>query len=216
MADDDTVLAAIKQSVKAYDKHAQAVGYVALAWTGLQESLASIFSMLMDLPSDRWMDATEVWYAVDNDRTQRRMLRALAESRFKNMPSDERFVELKWCLDQLDSYENKRNDTLHSPYIPTLGAFGGRDVIPFHMTGHRRAQNLRDKDLPTELESYRANIDALSGHLRQIAALVQGPLDLPRPKLPPRPPLPRPAHAHDQKRREDRQSPKKPSRSSRP
>jgi hypothetical protein len=196
------------------DAHATLLGHVSLAWTELHETMASIFAAL--LSPDSKSKAWAVWHSVGNDRTQRGMLLAVAAHTLES--GDKRFAELKWSIDQMDSLENKRNDALHSPY--TI-AFEDRrlKLIPNHFTGNKRALNLQQKaDLWDELRSYRENIGALNSYLRQIGASLSGfgavtrsraePLE-----LPPRPSLPRPAHANARKHPTPRARPHKPPRS---
>jgi hypothetical protein len=185
-------------TAKLLDEHAQALGYVALAWTQLHMTMAEVYAQLLTPGAKRKSLAT--WHAIRNDRAQRDMLLAVAEVVLK--PGDpvlgDKHNGLIWFYNQMDSFENKRNDALHAPYTVIFEGLG-LSLVPDYSRGNPRALNLRERtDLAAELKSYRENILALDQHLR----LIWGRLSYPpgqRPALPAPPPLPRPAHGGGQK-----------------
>lgn len=178
-------------------RHAQALGLVSIAWTHLHEVLASIFGMLLtpDMPTKAWA----TWHAVGNDRSQRAMLKALMAVMFRD--DDKRKVELDWVLDRLNSYEDKRNNALHSPYTMEQHPDGTIDFIPNYYGGNKRAKNLHGKELLVELKSYSDHLSRLSAYLGLIQSSLPSPLRAVAPTAPAqlqRPSLPEPAHAQPQ------------------
>jgi hypothetical protein len=179
-------------------RHAQALGLVSIAWTQAHEALASIFGMLLtpEMPTKAWA----AWHAVGNDRSQRAMLKALMAVMFA--ADDKRKVELDWVLDRLNSYEDKRNNALHSPYTIEQHPDGRLVFIPNHYGGNKRAKNLHGKELLTELKSYTDHLAKLSAYLGLIQSSLPSPHRVVAPTDPAlllRPSLPEPAHGQPQK-----------------
>jgi hypothetical protein len=181
--------------------HAEALGHVSLAWTTLHEVMGMLFAyLLMPAPQEH---AYAVWHSIKNDRTQREMLKALAESA---LPEDDEIRKaIKWAVDKLLSLENSRNDALHSPYVLFHHPERGPTMISNDLTGNRRAANLAGRDLSVELESYKSNVRAITDYLWAGVVQLSQPQNAlaPQPhKMPPPPALPKPAHAMTPKLRQ--------------
>ena len=191
----------VEASALTYDRHASALGRVSLVWTELHEVMGKMFARLVS--RDDQTLGLAAWNALSNDRAQRSMLLAVAKATLEK--ADSRLVELAWAIGQMDSLENNRNDALHSPYTMTI--FNGSiRIIPNYFQGQRRAMNLKDRDLETELTSYQDNIWSI---VRYVSAISRALFPtFPRNRLvstqpttlPPRPLLPKPAHGSTQKR----------------
>jgi hypothetical protein len=59
-----------------------AIGRVALAWNGLQESLADLFWVTLGIENGVIPGA--VWHALQSDRLQRQVLKAAVKARWAN------------------------------------------------------------------------------------------------------------------------------------
>jgi hypothetical protein len=181
--------------------HAEALGHVSLAWTTLHEVMGMLFASLL-MPASQ-EHAYAVWHSIKNDRTQRDMLKALAESA---LPEDDEIRKaIKWAVDNLNTLENSRNDALHSPYVLVHHPERGPTMISNDLTGNRRAANLAGRDLSVELESYKSNIRAIIDYLWAGVVELSGQQNVHAPhahKMPPPPSLPKPAHAMTRKRRQ--------------
>ena len=178
-------------------RHAQALGLVSIAWTSVHETLGSIFGMLLspEMPMKAWA----AWYAVTSDRSQRAMLKALMSVMFA--ADDKRRIELEWVLNRLNSYEDKRNNALHSPYVMEQYPDGRLRFMPNAYRGNQRAKNLYGKELLVELKSYADHLSKLDGYVGLIQSSLPSPLRAGGPtdqKLLQRPSLPEPAHGQPQ------------------
>jgi hypothetical protein len=65
-----------KDEVK--DAHALAIGKIAMAWNEYHELLGNLFASLFT--KSHYTTILAIWHCLDNDRTQRRLLRAAAET----------------------------------------------------------------------------------------------------------------------------------------
>jgi hypothetical protein len=184
-------------------KHAQALGNVSLSWTRLHEVMAMLFGLLLrPAPEER---AYAIWHSIKNDRAQRDMLQALAETVLP--PNGEALKAIKWAIGSCVPLEDARNDALHSPYV-LIHDQGGPRMISNVLTGNRRATKLKGRDLDLELESYNKNFTAVADYLWEVVrrlsasgnALALGRFGI----LPPPPSLPKPAQAMTRRRRKSK------------
>jgi len=164
------------------------LGYLAIAWNELHYTLMSLFAMLSWRPKNE-ASAKAVWYAVDSDFSQRKMLRAVIESH-PTVPDGRELPEalakeILWILNQIDeSLRHKRNNALHAPLLAMCGVYDG--AVRYWAEAHLDPQNprakpLRGKDLIQEFRDYTEQADMLgvyAGHI--FAFLSHRPVSWPK------------------------------------
>src|ERR1700738_1842570 len=62
------------------------LGYLAIAWNGLHYHLMSLFALLSEPKNSA--SAKAVWYSIDSDFSQRKMLRAIIQTDADILPAD--------------------------------------------------------------------------------------------------------------------------------
>jgi len=96
------------------DAHALAIGKIVMAWNEYQELLAEIFASFFS--QGHWGVSLVAWHALNSDRAQREMLRAVALAKLP--PDQPETKELKWLLDQTDQMiSDQRNTGTHAPLM---------------------------------------------------------------------------------------------------
>lgn len=113
-----------------FEPYVIAIGQLALAWNDLQDFCGYMFSVFSVpfVPGGDFFDesALHIWSSIKSDRSQRDMLKALAnhlsDDWRRNFPklSD----ELIWIMDRIGELENSRNDAIHSPLMKASGLVG--------------------------------------------------------------------------------------------
>ncbi len=173
---DDIHNARIAHEMRSHDA---LLGRVVFTWNSLHITLAHIFVTFSN-PQNQPMGYA-IWHAVLNDRSQRLMLAAAVNS---NTEVSENFqCCMKWCFNRIDELGSKRDMTVHSPYTLVLRE-NSIKVIPQHHTGHNRALNLVDKDLPTELRRIAENIALVSIYAANVTTAEFKPDSMPWPERP--------------------------------
>jgi hypothetical protein len=76
------------------DAHALAIGKIAMAWNEYHELLGGLFSGLFT--KSHYTTTLAIWHCLDNDRTQRRLLRAAAETYLGQRLDKRGLEELLW------------------------------------------------------------------------------------------------------------------------
>lgn len=185
--------------------YAAEVGALANTWNHLHHNLSLLFSLLLRSPNP--FAGQAVWYALESDVLQRKMLRALIEADKFPVPldyekylSDAQARDLLYVLKEIDgSIRNKRNNAIHVPLILMTGVHldAVRTWAEAHFSSlNPRAKPLRGKDLIEEFRDYTAEIRRLENYTRDMwFALNQA--QVPRRPWPERPPSPL---AHKKKR----------------
>src|SRR5690349_17271953 len=126
-----------------------ALGELALAWSGLQETLGLLFAAVVANNDGRISQA--IWQSQNNDRSQRELLRFANEARA--WPKDSKANDdIAFLLADIQSLQDKRNDAIHSPYILWYGIQDATGELRFKLEprtfhGNVRANKLKDKDL---------------------------------------------------------------------
>jgi hypothetical protein len=159
----------------AFRPYAVELGQLAIAWNQLHHNLALLFKLLLRAESD--VAAGAIWYATDNDFTQRKMLRAIVETDQNSPPAMQKILpahreEILWILDQTDSsLRHKRNNALHAPLMLLRGVYDDavRSWVEAHFNPQNpRARPLRGKDLIEEFRDYTALADVLGSYANVI------------------------------------------------
>lgn len=174
-----------------FQEYAKAVGTVAHNWNKLQEELAGLFELVTGMPSDV---ARKVWYAVQNDRTQRTMLRAAMSGRSKEYwdhQSPRAKKAINWLLEQADSLATDRNVAIHGPCSMGIDQ---RTIVmmPTWFFGNPHAVSLRGKKVLEEFNRYAETARALHEYCEKVRTAL---MHHPRYPWPDKPQLPRPKPA---------------------
>jgi hypothetical protein len=136
---------------KAVRPYALEVGKLIFEWNKLQEYLGLIFMMTLKQHS---ATALAVWHSTDNDRTQRKMLRAAAGKAFgqDSLAPEKALEDIIWLVNKADDLANARNNAIHSPIMLIASEFPSLTIGSFWFYGNPRAANLKGKELLTEFK----------------------------------------------------------------
>jgi len=122
-----------------WDKHATAVGKIAMAWNAFQEALVEIFLCLFERAD--WNVAVASWHALTSDACQQEMLRAAARVRYG--AESTAYREINWMLEQTkQQLSHQRNFGIHTPFMILHEKDSSVHVLPHSFTGNRRAEAL--------------------------------------------------------------------------
>jgi hypothetical protein len=169
----------------AFEAYTLVVDKVSYAWNYLHEKLGRLFVVISG--ADRNI-ALAIWYSTDNDRAQRKMLRAAIAAtkveRWKTLPKAEE--NLKWLLDRLDKVSDDRNNAIHAPCSLYIGGTedGGSEMGASFFHGHPRAKNLQGKKLLIEFDWCERYAETLSQFTGQVETAVAFPDQYPWPDKP--------------------------------
>jgi len=142
------------------DKHAVAIGRIAMAWNELHENLAEFFGQLFE-EADYGLALTS-WHALVSDNAQREMLRAVAEVKLGN--ESKAYKELYWSLKQIKKQiSNLRNTGVHMPLMSFTDLASDdrtHQILPLSMFGNRKAiaMETSGKDILKEYADYERQI----------------------------------------------------------
>jgi hypothetical protein len=141
----------MKRSQEEYQRitgaHERAIGKIVIAWNEFQQELAQLFGSLFGRRG--WPLALTAWHALDNDRAQRNMLRAVA--RVKLGPNDPLLVEIEWLINSSNHIADQRNIGIHMPVMKFTDLNGTFQVLPQAMFGDQKAIKMMGRDLLKEL-----------------------------------------------------------------
>jgi hypothetical protein len=186
---------------KAFEPYAMEIGFLLREWNDLQEQLLSLFITLLRWPNEEI--ARSIWYAVQNDRSQRRMLLGVASALYNpshpsckitklqryNDPSRVAFWdEILWIIERTDTLGSSRDAAAHSPVAILVG--DPLEFIARHYHRNPLAETLRGKQLLTEFKLYRDKASALRKHAEAINQHIKSEKPLPLPQRPPWPARP--------------------------
>lgn len=130
----------------AFRPYSASIGQVALTWNILHDNLVHLFQTIVK--SQNAALPYKIWFAVDSDFLQRKMLRAAVDANadLTQLQRD----EICWILNQIDnSLRYKRNDALHAPLMLTTGVVDDmiRSWVEASMwSANPRAKALRNKN----------------------------------------------------------------------
>jgi hypothetical protein len=184
----------------AFEPYAMEIGFLLREWNDLQERLLSLFITLL-----RWPNVDigrALWYAVSNDRIQRRMLLGVASALYnpahhsrekiaKAQRDEDPFRiafwdEISWIIDSADKLGQARDAAAHSPVA--LMANDPLEFIARHYHRNPLAEKLRGKQLLAEFKLYRDRASALRNHADAINQHIRFEKTLPLPQRPSWPP----------------------------
>jgi len=175
-----------KQLEQQFQPYAVELGKLVFAWNQLHEKLAGLFWAITGFKNGAM--ASAIWYSTDNERTQRKMLRQLAEVVFSG--DNKKKDGILWLVKQVDdALAGHRNDAIHAPLNFMTGPFG-TVLEPSWYSGSPRAKSLAGKDLMSEFKWYRERADLFATYAAKIHAALLLP-DRPWPEIPALPPKPK-------------------------
>jgi hypothetical protein len=186
---------------KAFEPYAMEIGFLLREWNDLQKRLLSLFITLLRWPNKEI--ACSIWYAIQNDRSQRRMLLGVASALYNPAhPSPEItkaqrdeypfrvafWDEIFWIIESTDKLGKGRDAAAHSPVALLVNE--PLEFIARHYHRNPLAESLRGKQLLDEFKLYRNRASTLRKHAEAINEHIkfEKPLPLPRrPSWPARP-----------------------------
>jgi hypothetical protein len=136
---------------KAFQPYVAAIGQAAVTWNGLHEALRGLFTTIgnNDFPA-----SSAMWYSLRSDRSQRQLIKALAQSaREHGEMGDAIFSRIEWLMKQADILADARDNAIHAPLVlsPMLHDLGAPLRVRLDVRGgHPRAKQLFNKDLLSE------------------------------------------------------------------
>jgi len=133
----------------AFKPYAIEIGFLVREWNGLQEKLCDIFSTVLGVKNGAV--ARAIWYAVQNDRLQRKLLQEAAKATFEKQPKI--LDAILWLVDKTDGIGQQRDNAIHSPVSMIIT--DPREFIALYFYGHPRATTLKGKKLLAEIHLYR-------------------------------------------------------------
>jgi len=144
-------IATRKRLKRDVDKYAVEIGRLCLAWNEMHERLANILDII--LPSKNELDrlSERIWHSQASDLSQRKMLSAAA-SKSRTLDHDVK-IRIKWLVDSIDAFADKRNNAIHAPLLPS-NAETHWALAPEFGSSSKRARNLEGKDLLQEFRWY--------------------------------------------------------------
>jgi hypothetical protein len=142
------------------DKHALAIGKIAIAWNEYHELLGELFAGMFT--RSHWETSLSLWHCLDSDRTQRKLLRAATETYLHwNKRGQE---ELRWLLNKTDTIlAQQRNVGVHAPLMSLWEIDGSHKILPLAMMGNRNAKQIEGKDILQEYAHYERQIRKMYG-----------------------------------------------------
>jgi hypothetical protein len=133
------------------DVYALAMGKIAMAWNEYHEILGDLFASIFT--KSHHSTALEIWHCLDNDRTQRRLLRTAVNTHLSwNKKGVE---ELNWLLNKTDTLLSaQRNVGVHAPLHALMEVKGVNLMLPIPGPGNRNAKQLYGKEVLKEYAHY--------------------------------------------------------------
>ncbi|MET4151715.1 hypothetical protein BjapCC829_24735 [Bradyrhizobium barranii] len=142
------------------DAHALAIGKIAMGWNEFHETLGELFARLFT--KSHHATALAIWHCLDSDRTQRRLLRAMAETQLQW--NKRGLEELIWLLNQTDQMlSQQRNVGIHAPLMSFTEADGTHKMLPLSHFGNRNAAQIEGRDILLEYGHYEKQIRQIGG-----------------------------------------------------
>ncbi|MCK1639112.1 hypothetical protein IVA95_16245 [Bradyrhizobium sp. 157] len=168
------------------DAHALAVGKIALAWNEFHETLGELFARLF--VKHHHATALAIWHCLDSDRTQRRLLRAMAETQLQW--NKKGLEELIWLLNQTDRIlSEQRNVGVHAPLMSFTETDGTHKMLPLSMYGNRNAAKIEGRDILSEYAHYEKQIRQMGTFAFALSFKLTDAKHNPDDDWPPRPKL---------------------------
>jgi hypothetical protein len=185
----------------AFEPYAMEIGFLLREWSDLQERLLSLFVTLLRWPNKEI--GRSIWHAVQNDRSQRRMLLGAASALYNPAHPSRKITqaqrdedpfrvafwdEIFWIVDSADGLGQRRDAAAHSPVAMLVA--DPLEFIARHYHGNPLAETLRGKKLLIEFALYRERAAVLRKHAEAINRHIETNMPLPLPQRPPWPKRP--------------------------
>jgi hypothetical protein len=137
------------------DAHALAIGRIAMAWNEYHELLGDLFANLFT--KSHYDTTLAIWHCLDSDRTQRKLLRAAAETYLGQRIDKKGLEELSWLLNKTDTLlSQQRNVGIHAPLNALLDDV--QSLFPVRGPSNRNAKQLEGRNVLKEYEHYEQQI----------------------------------------------------------
>lgn len=136
------------------EAHAIAIGKIAMGWNEFHSILHELFAGLFGVRS--YALAYNAWSAIPSDKSQRDMLRAVAQSKLR--PGSRELKDLLWLLEKTNEIvSGQRNIGIHTTLWSLIELDGTHKFIPV-ATNARTAQALAGADILKEYAHYEKQI----------------------------------------------------------
>ncbi len=137
------------------EAHALAIGKIAMAWNEYHELLGNLFASLFT--KSHYTTTLAIWHCLDNDRTQRKLLHAAAETYLHF--NKRGLEELLWLLNKTDTLlSQQRNIGIHAPLNALMEIDGTQTLLPVPGPGNRNAKQLDGLNVLKEYAHYEQQI----------------------------------------------------------
>jgi len=137
------------------DAHALAIGKIAMAWNEYHSILGELYSDLFT-HGRNWQLALAAWHSIPSDKTQRDMLRKVAELKFKT--SSRELKEINWLLEKTNEVVSvQRNIGLHTLLWSFVADDGKHLILPI-VSNDRTAKALANTKVLHEYIHYEKQI----------------------------------------------------------
>jgi hypothetical protein len=141
-----------KRARKAMNPYVSGVGNVCYSWNRLVETLGHIFVDITKMDDPQVAQA--IWYSLDSDRTQMKILEAAI-----NATPEDRWLprlplareDLQWLVKKSMDLADARNNAVHAPCIVQFRE-NGAIVVSDPFSNHPRAKRLSKTTLEDEFE----------------------------------------------------------------
>lgn len=142
------------------DKHALAIGKIAVAWNEYHELLGELFAGMFT--RSHWETSLSLWHCLDSDRTQRRLLRAAGETYLRSNKRAQE--ELRWLLNKTDTIlAQQRNVGVHAPLMSLWEIDGSHKISSPYFDGQPQSQTNSGQDILQEYAHYERQIRKMYG-----------------------------------------------------
>src|ERR1700682_3378990 len=145
----------INESIR--EAHALAIGRIAMAWNEYHELLGDLFASLFT--KSHYNTTLAIWHCLDSDRTQRKLLRAAAETYLGQRIDKKGLEELLWLLNKTDTLlSQQRNVGIHAPLNALFEVQDTQLLFPVPGPGNRNAKQLEGRNVLKEYAHYEQQI----------------------------------------------------------
>jgi hypothetical protein len=153
----------------------QELALVVIAWNELHVELSQMFMTVSEISNG--LVALRIWYSIENDRSQRNMLRVALESELVHLPrAKEKGLDwvkrakddILWIVNKTDGISALRNSAIHSPFLFVRQENKIAMQPDNFFFKSKKAELLAGKDLLREFRGQRQSYSALSSFAQRV------------------------------------------------